>query len=386
MENIENKKMVQNCCCGSANRDTGTCCPDVSLSESGAQRVDGIESPVTVTGMNAALSGTVPAVDTELTFSDRLGAWKVRWGIGRMRYHVKPGLYAVNNPDSQSPVLVTANYKLSFDAVRSQLGGYPSWILVLDTKGVNVWCAAGKGTFGTGELVARIDAVRLSQMVSHRTLVLPQLGASGISAHEVKRLSGFRVVYGPVRARDIPSFLDAGMKATPEMRRVRFTFYDRLVLIPVELVLSLKYVAGAALVFLLLSGLSREGFSVDRAVTDGIYAAMAIFAASLGGTVVTPLLLPWIPGRAFSLKGLWVGLMLAVLISIGFNGFGKGYLTIAAWFLIVPAIVSFLAMNFTGATTFTSLSGVKKEVRLALPIQGTAAALGAVVWIAGRFI
>lgn len=386
MEKIKDKKMVQNCCCGSANSATGTCCPDVSLSESGAQRVDGIESPATETEMYATLSGTVPAVDTELMFSDRLGAWKVRWGIGRMRYRVEPGLYAVGNPDSQSPVLVTANYKLSFDTVRSQLGGRQAWILVLETNGINVWCAAGKGTFGTGELVARIGAVRLSQIVSHRTLVLPQLGASGVSAHEVKRLSGFRVVYGPVRAHDIPAFLDAGMKATPEMRRVRFTLYDRAVLIPIELVMSFKYVAGIALAFLLLSGLSREGFSVDRAATDGMYAVMVIFAASLGGTVITPLLLPWIPGRAFSLKGLWIGLVLAALFSFGFSRPDQEYLTTAAWFLIVPAIISFLAMNYTGATTFTSLSGVKKEVKRALPIQAATAALGVVVWIAGRFI
>jgi len=356
MQDNPNEKTQQYCRCCSSDSTSDICCP------------------------------AVPAAGARLTFADRLGAWKVRWGIGRMRYRVEPGLYAVGNPDSRSPVLVTANYKLSFDTVRSQLGGRTAWILVLDTNGVNVWCAAGKGTFGTGELVARIDAVRLSQMVSHRTLVLPQLGASGVSAHEVKRLSGFRVVYGPVHACDIPAFFDAGMKATPEMRRVRFTLYDRAVLIPIELVLSFKYVAGAALAFLLLSGLSSEGFSVDRAVTDGVYVVMVIFAASLGGTVVTPLLLPWIPGRAFSLKGLWVGLVLAGLISIGFSGFGKGYLTTAAWFMIVPAIASFLAMNYTGATTFTSLSGVKKEVSRALPIQGTAAALGVVVWIAGRFL
>ena len=331
------------------------------------------------------MTGAVSVVDTRLTFSDRLRAWKVRWGIGRMRYRVEPGLYAVGAPDTHSPVLVTASYKLSFDTLRSQLGGRSTWILVLETGGVNVWCAAGKGTFGTGELAARINAVRLSEVISHRTLVLPQLGASGVSAHEVKRLSGFRVVYGPVRANDIPAFLDAGMKATAEMRRVRFTFRDRAVLIPIELVQSLKYAAGVALMFFLFSGLSRSGFSIDRAVSDGIYAAIVIFSAVMGGTVFIPLLLPWIPGRAFSLKGFWVGFILAALFSLGFSGPGQGFLTAASWFLIVPAIASFLAMNFTGATTFTSLSGVKKEVRSALPLQAAAASLGIVIWIVGRF-
>jgi len=83
------------------------------------------------------------------------------------------------------------------------------WLLVLDTKGVNVWCAAGKGTFGTDELVRSIQAANLKQVVRHRDLVLPQLGATGVAAHEVKRATGFSVHYGPVRARDIQAYLAA---------------------------------------------------------------------------------------------------------------------------------------------------------------------------------
>ena len=179
--------------------------------------------------------GEVQRVATTLRFEDRLGAWKARWGIGRMSYVVQPGLYAVGSPTSESLVFVSANYKMSFDRLRSQLTGRDGWIMVLDTEGINVWCAAGKGTFGTDEIVKRAEATRLAEVVSHRTLVLPQLGA-----HEVKRRTGCRVVYGPVRAQDLPAFLDAGMKATPEMRRVRFPIRDRIVLVPVELVMSAK--------------------------------------------------------------------------------------------------------------------------------------------------
>jgi len=92
---------------------------------------------------------------------------------------------------------------------------------VLDTHGINVWCAAGRGLFGTDEVVRQVEAVGLSARVSHRKLVLPQLAAPGVAAHEVKRRTGFRVIYGPVRAADIPTFLAARMTATPEMRQVR---------------------------------------------------------------------------------------------------------------------------------------------------------------------
>jgi CO dehydrogenase/acetyl-CoA synthase gamma subunit (corrinoid Fe-S protein) len=122
-------------------------------------------------------ASTIPGVDTRLTLGDRLGRWRVRWSIGRGSYRVEPGLYRVGRPGPASPVLVTANYKLTFDALRSELEGVDAWILVLETQGVNVWCAAGKGTFGTDELVNRVAATRLTEVVSHRKLVVPQLGA-----------------------------------------------------------------------------------------------------------------------------------------------------------------------------------------------------------------
>jgi hypothetical protein len=80
--------------------------------------------------------GEVPVVRTGLLFSDRLGAFRVRWGSGRVKYRVTPGLYAVGNPDADSPVFVSANYKLSFDKLRSALGGIDGWIMVLDTRGI----------------------------------------------------------------------------------------------------------------------------------------------------------------------------------------------------------------------------------------------------------
>ena len=144
------------------------------------------------------------------TRRDRLGTVKVRWGVGRMRYAVAPGLYAVGRPGANAPVLVTANYKLTFDVLRRAIAGLDAWILALDTKGVNVWCAAGKGTFGTAELAHRVEASRLDSVVRHRRLVVPQLGAPSVAAHEVTRRVGFDVVWGPVMAENLPSFLAAG--------------------------------------------------------------------------------------------------------------------------------------------------------------------------------
>lgn len=345
--------------------------------------------PPWVEGLVRTPAGDVPRVGTALVFADRLGSFKVRLGIRRTHYSVAPGLYAVGRPTPESPVLVTANYKMSFDRLRSQLSGIDAWVLVLDTKGINVWCAAGKGTFGTDEIVSRVQAVRLGEIVSHRRLILPQLSAPGVSAHRVRSGSGFRVVYGPVRAGDLPAFLSAGMKATPEMRRVRFDLRDRLVLTPMEIAGWAKYLLLAAAGLLVLAGVGADGYSWQRAAAAGSRNALVLAAGYLAGTVIAPALLPWLPGRAFSAKGAWLGLGLDLgLLAWWLHspGLFASYLGGAAWLLMLPAVASFLAMNFTGASTYTSLSGVRREVRIALPIQAVSAGVGLALWLAGRFV
>lgn len=317
----------------------------------------------------------------ELTFRDIAGSWKARWGINRMNYKVEPGLYYVGRPDAGSPVLVTANYKMSFDSLRKELADISAWILVLDTKGINVWCAAGKGTFGTEELIRRIEKAGLAEIVEHRTVVLPQLGAPGVSAHEVRKRSGFQIVYGPVRAEDVPGFLANGMKADKEMRKVRFGFADRAVLTPVELVAAIKPSLVIFGVMFLLNELGLTGFTGTE--------LFAYTGAVLAGCVLTPMLLPWIPGRAFSFKGWLLGLIWAagvIFMNTGSGGAGYGALTAAACLLLLPALSAYCAMNFTGCSTYTSLSGVKKEMKTAIPLIAVSAGLGIILLIAGSLL
>jgi len=324
-------------------------------------------------------------VAVRLTRDDILGRWQMRWGLGRMRYRIAPGLYAVGNPDADSPVLVTANYKLTFDSLRRELAGIDAWILVLETFGINVWCAAGKGTFGTAEIIRRVQATKLDSVVRHRTLILPQLGAPGVAAHEVRRESGFKVVYGPVRAADLPTFLVAGMQATPEMRRVTFTTSERLVLTPVELTGMLKPIGWTALGLLILAAFGPQLFHPAAALARGITAIAAGLAGVLAGAVLTPALLPWLPGRAFALKGAVAGGGVALLgLLLGWSRLDLW--SAAALLLAVPAVSSWCAMSFTGSTTFTSPSGVEKEMRRAIPLQGVAAMLAGVLWIYGGFV
>ena len=317
-----------------------------------------------------------------LSLADRLDHFLARWGVNRMGHLVKPGLYRLGDPTPDSPVFVSANYTLSFDALRSALSGTDAFILVLDTRGINVWCAAGKGTFGTLELINRINRTGLPTLVAHRTLIVPQLGAPGIAAHEVKKATGFKVHYGPIRAEDLPEFLDRGMEVTPAMRRARFNLRDRLVLIPVEVVQAWKPTLIICLLIVVVCAFAVRDFRFFSLLPVGLPPTVLYLVALLAGSVVTPILLPWIPGRAFSLKGAQVGLLSAILAALVMGSTWK-VADLVALLFVVPAITAYFALNFTGCTTFTSLSGVEKEMRIALPVIILAFVVGVVVWTVG---
>ena len=312
----------------------------------------------------------------------------VRCGFGRMSYLVEPGIYALNNPVASSPVLVSANYKLSFDHLRRALVGLAAWILVLDTDGVNVWCAAGKGSFGSANLIRQLQASDVARLVEHRQLVVPQLGAPGINARLVEKGSGFKVKFGPVEAVDLPAYLEAGGRAAPAMRRKYFPLAQRAVLVPVELVMSLKWLLPLALLLLALGWLGGV-----KAELLAPRLGLALLGEVLAGQVLTPLLLPWLPFRSFAAKGLLAGMVVAA----GFLGWrypvfvaaGIGppwALELLAWPLLIGSLASFLALQFTGSSTYTSLSGVKKELRLALPWQIGGGLCGLLLLLGGWFL
>jgi len=318
---------------------------------------------------NSQTGVVVTNVTPNWSWSDYGGAVLARSSGFRMRYTVAPGLYAIGEPDGNSEVFVSANYKLSFDLLRKSLAGIHGWILVLDTKGINVWCAAGKGTFGTRELINRIGSVQLSSFVDHNRIIVPQLGAPGVNADQVRKESGFRVCYGPVRAQDIPTYLAQGRQATAEMRRIRFDLSDRLVLIPIELNQVVQKIHWYIIILFAVAGLGPEGILFNAAIRDGLPWLFLGFAALAAGTILTPALLPWIPFRSFALKG-WLAGFGAVLAT----GYGLGFFERGQWLFLVlaliffPMLASYLALQFTGATTYTSMSGVEKEIRIAQPV------------------
>jgi len=326
-----------------------------------------------------ATAAEVPILPTSptLTWKNRWDHVQARWRWKRGERRVIPGLYSIGHPTPDSPVMVSANYTLSFDALRTALYGIDAYILVINTFGINVWCAAGKGTFGTEELVERIDTSELTKVVRHRTVILPQLGAPGVAAHLVKKQSGFKVEYGPVRANDLPQYLKTH-KATPEMRLVRFGILDRLMLAPVELLGYFPYLAIGA---------------VALYFWGGWMGSLSVVLAIVSGAVLFPLLLPWLPTRDFSTKGWSLELVVTLIVVLMDTLWLKAdttmthkMLSAASNLLIWPPVTAFIALNFTGASTFTSRSGVKAEMHSYIRPMAISFILGIILNVIARFL
>lgn len=376
MKKIENRIKSQRSCASPAyNRpDKASCCGPTATVTGGeiSDKVPGF------LGWMTTPAGRVPQITSELLFRDHLGACLARWGIGRMEYILPAGLYAIGYPTAADPVVVTCNYKMTFDIVRNVLSGRNLWLLVLETFGVNVWCAAGKGSFGTGELVRRISATELAKAVSHRRLILPILGAPGVAAHEVARRSGFAVSYATIRAADLPEYLDSGMVTTSEMRQLTFSLYERLVLIPMELVAALKSIAVTGSVILVI-------LTAVVNFRTGLLGLSGYLGACFAGIALGPLFLPWLPGRSFAVKGAGIGLLWSTLFYTLAGGKGWHNAVAVALFLALLALSAFYTLNFTGCTTYTSRSGVKKEMRIALPLIGVSLIVSLILLLLARF-
>ena len=358
---------------------------DLVSHELEAHEIPGYQVCSYVADFMTTSAGRVPKIKVELGRDDIVSTLLVRCGIGRQDYRVAPGLYAVGDPDTSSEVLVTANFKLSFDHLRRHLRGLNVWLLVLNTRGVNVWCAAGKGTFSTNELVYRIENCGLGQVVTHKRLIVPQLGATGISARAVKDRSGFRVVYGPIRSRDIPAFLENHRQASPAMRQVTFTAGERFILTPVEVRIVARPVFFMALALWIISGIGPQVFSLEQAWIRGNTGLVMLLAGVFSGAVLTPILLPWLPFRQFGAKGIVAGSVVASLCLYLISPFPGGTAGSVALFLLSVAVSSYLAMSFTGATPFTSPSGVEKEMKRFIPVQLVLMLLATVLWIYSGF-
>ena len=326
---------------------------------------------------------TAGRVSSYWSWTDYFGSINCRISNSfRMKYKIEAGLYALGEPDENSDVFVSANYKLSFNILRKALNGFSVWILALDTKGINVWCAAGKGTFGTKELVNSIKKAKLGNFLNHRHIIVPQLGAVGVNADAVFKQTGFKVHFGPVYAKDIKDYLKAGKRKTSKMRKVNFSILDRVILTPMEIIPAFKKFFIFAVIVLLFFGLEPEGILFKNAWESGMPFLLLGLASIIAGTFITPVFLPFIPFHSFALKGYIIGVLAVIPVILLLNvPEQRNILILIAEMIFFPSASSYLALQFTGSTSYTNMSGVKKELKIALPAYLISAAISFILLI-----
>ncbi|BEP27850.1 mercury methylation corrinoid protein HgcA [Helicovermis profundi] len=273
---------------------------------------------------------------------------------------MKPGLYAIGSPSENDNLIVTCNYKLTFDIVRNSLEGINIWLLLLDTDGVNVWCAAGKGSFGSAELIYSLEKFNVERHINHKNIIVPQLGAPGIQSHLVKEITGFTIKYGPIHIKDLKNYINNGYKTDENIRKVTFNLFDRLKVSTLELVIGMKYFL-IAMISLLILTFIIPSFNLSRSLKLINHYFLTLITA----TILFPALLPYLPFRMFYKRAFILGVLFNIIFLVSYNScslFSIGNSIISV------VLISYIGLNFTGSSTFTSLSGVKKEMNEAVPI------------------
>ncbi|MFQ6088930.1 MAG: HgcAB-like fusion protein [Candidatus Methanofastidiosia archaeon] len=259
----------------------------------------------------------------------------------------KTGLIKIGNPDRNSPVFLTCNYHLTVERVKRALKGTDAYLLVANSRGINVWCASTGGLFTNHDVISVLKVSGIEELVDHRNVILPQLAATGVEAKTIKKKTGWRVTWGPVYAKDIPLFIENKFKKTQKMREVEFSLIQRIEMalawaFPISIVLTLIMVffwreAIFPLIFLVW------GLSFTIFISFPLYSQLLSSEGKRIGFIIFDF------GRGGFQLILWGVLILALVAYGTFIGdFGWGF--ILRWGLISFIAILMLSIDLMGST------------------------------------
>jgi 2-polyprenyl-3-methyl-5-hydroxy-6-metoxy-1,4-benzoquinol methylase len=245
---------------------------------------------------------------------------------------VKPGLYAIGQPGADAPVLVTGNYDLTVRRLLRDTQGLDVYLLVVNSAGINVWCASGGGYLTSEKVIAAVRAKQLDQAVNHRRLILPQLCANRVDGNRITSETGWEVWWGPVYSKDIPAYLAAGQQKNDGIRWVEFPLKTRL-----EMAMVMWGFWGLVMGLALLL--------INRRV----------FWVGLGGALfyylLTGALFPWLPGRDGFHKGVFLAILSMAVVLIAGPWLGRwDALRTLNTALGLGALALFAAADYQGGT------------------------------------
>jgi len=156
----------------------------------------------------------------------------------------KTGIIRIGNPNRNSPVFLTGNFHLTVTRLKRALSGLDAYLLIANSRGINVWCAATGGLFTNHDVISVLKVSGIEKQVNHRKVILPQLAGTGIQAAVIKKKTGWQVIWGPAYANDIPEFLENNLNKDASMRKTKFTFSQRIEMavawaVPISVIVSL---------------------------------------------------------------------------------------------------------------------------------------------------
>jgi NAD-dependent dihydropyrimidine dehydrogenase PreA subunit len=259
----------------------------------------------------------------------------------------KAGVIRIGQPGRDAPVLLTCNYHLTVTRMKRALHGLDCYLLVANSRGVNVWCAATGGLFTHHDVISALKTSGIEGLVERREVILPQLAAAGIEARVVDEKTGWKTTWGPVYAQDIPAFLANWQQETAEMRQVRFPLRDRIEM-AVAWAFPISVIAALVLLFLWRAAI--------------LPLALLVWGISLLVFAAFPLYERWLEvkhkrvgsiafdfGRGGIQIILW-GLCLLALIALAvlFDRFGWG--DVLRWGLATLVVVLVVSIDLSGST------------------------------------
>jgi NAD-dependent dihydropyrimidine dehydrogenase PreA subunit len=259
----------------------------------------------------------------------------------------KTGVLTVGHPDAQSPVFLTCNYHLTVARVQRALQGMDGYLLVANSRGVNVWCSATGGLFTHHDVISVLKTSGIEALVDHRNVVLPQLAATGVESQIIQQKSGWNVIWGPVYAQDIPLFTASGFKKSPRMRKVEFPLAQRL-----EMAVAWAFPVSAVVALVALP-LWREALPSLLGLVWGlsflVFATLPFYRRWLSAEGKRIGLLLFDFGRGGLQLILWALLMLGLgIYSVAFGAPTWGLFF--RWGLFTSVIVLLLSIDLMGST------------------------------------
>jgi SAM-dependent methyltransferase len=290
--------------------------------------------------------------------------------LGRMRcvltgqvdhVSVEPGIYPLGNPTSDSPILVSCNYLLTYIILRKKWEHMNTWLLCVDSRGINVWCAARGPDFGNMQILEAIRATNITKLPSNRKMILPQLAAGGVELPKLTRPSQkfpFEVSYGPVWAKDVPKYLESYPKHKPVlMNDAKFDLIHRMragvthSMFLYRKIFFLRLVIAG--VFMLLFGLDAKLWVLRDYI-------LGILVINMGIALLFPISNF---SRSFIYKGLFFGMISGLILG------GGSYLLYENWWYTGSILILyfwsafFSTMSFSGYTFATSPGEIANEYK-----------------------